>query len=221
MTSKYWICGFLSAVVLIYGCVNQTSKNRENGTITKLERNAVNSDSNIVKLETSMGDIMIKLDRQAAPVTTANFLEYAGEGFYDGTIFHRVIRGFMIQGGGFTTKMVEKEKRDPIVNEAKNGLSNKRGTIAMARQNDPDSATCQFFINHADNTPLDYIENSNPGYAVFGKVIEGMDVVEAIAAVKTTIRSATVNDPDGIIETKLEDVPVEPIVIKSVTIVPE
>ena len=209
MMKKYRICAILSAAVLIYGCADQTSNNQGSEKITKLERKAVNLDSNVVKLETSMGDIVIELNRQAAPVTTANFLEYAGAGFYDGTIFHRVIRGFMIQGGGFTTKMEKKETRDPIVNEAKNGLSNARGTIAMARTSDPDSATCQFFINHADNTPLDYAENRNPGYTVFGKVIEGMDVVDAIAAVKTTTR----NDKD--------DVPVEPVIIKSATIVPE
>ena len=209
MMKKYRICAILSAAVLIYGCADQTSNNQGSEKITKLERKAVNLDSNVVKLETSMGDIVIELNRQAAPVTTANFLEYAGAGFYDGTIFHRVIRGFMIQGGGFTTKMEKKETRDPIVNEAKNGLSNARGTIVMARTSDPDSATCQFFINHADNTPLDYAENRNPGYAVFGKVIEGMGVVDAIAAVKTTTR----NDMD--------DVPVEPVIIKSATIVPE
>ena len=221
MTRKYWFCGLLMVAVLICGCADQTSKKQGNEKITELERTAVDSQSNVVKLETSMGDIVIELDRQAAPVTTANFLEYAAEGFYDGTIFHRVIRGFMIQGGGFTTKMVQKKTRDPIVNEAKNGLSNKRGTIAMARQNDPDTATSQFFINHADNTPLDYVENQSPGYTVFGKVIEGMDIVETIATVKTTVRSATMNGPAGPIETKLEDVPVEPIVIKSATIVPE
>ena len=206
MTSQYWVCGLLMVAVILSGCAEQTSKKQGNEITTELERTAVDSKSNIVKLETSMGDIVIELDRQAAPVTTANFLEYTAEGFYDGTIFHRVIRGFMIQGGGFTTKMVQKETRDPIVNEAKNGLSNKRGTIAMARQNDPDSATCQFFINHGDNTPLDTVGG---GYAVFGKVIEGMDVVDAIAAVKTTTRNG------------YDDVPVEPVIIKSATIAPE
>jgi cyclophilin family peptidyl-prolyl cis-trans isomerase len=199
MTRKYWTCGLLIAVILIGGCADSMSN-------TKNERNAVNSDSKIVKLETSMGDIVIELDRPAAPVTTANFLEYTSEGFYDGTIFHRVIRGFMIQGGGFTKKMVKKETHDPIVNEAKNGLSNVRGTIAMARMDNPNSATCQFFINHQDNTPLDTVGG---GYAVFGKVIEGMDVVDAIAAVKTTTRKG------------YDDVPVEPVIIKSATIIPE
>jgi peptidyl-prolyl cis-trans isomerase A (cyclophilin A) len=204
MTRKYWTYGLLTAVILIGGCADSMSN-------TKNERNAVNSDSNIVTLETSMGDIVIELDRQAAPVTTANFLEYASEGFYDGTIFHRVMRGFMIQGGGFTKKMEKKKTHDPIVNEAKNGLSNTRGTIAMARMPDPNSATCQFFINHQDNTPLDTVGG---GYAVFGKVKEGMDVVDAIAAVKTTRRK----NKDG---DTMDDVPVEPVIIKSATIVPK
>jgi len=123
------------------------------------------------------------------------------------TIFHRVIPGFMIQGGGFTEQMEKKETREPIVNEASNGLGNERGTIAMARTNDPDSATGQFFINHANNRPLNYIENGNPGYAVFGKVIEGMDTVEAIASTKTTTRGG------------YQNVPEKPIVIKSATVV--
>ncbi|MHC4431008.1 MAG: peptidylprolyl isomerase [Planctomycetota bacterium] len=114
-----------------------------------------------VKLQTSAGDIVIGLDAQAAPVTVKNFLGYVRAGFYDGTIFHRVIHGFMIQGGGFTADMVQKETHDPIANEANNGLSNARGTIAMARSNDPDSATCQFFINHVDNPRLDYVANAN------------------------------------------------------------
>jgi len=117
--------------------------------------------------------------------------------------------------------MEKKKTHDPIVNEAKNGLSNVRGTIAMARSGDPNSATCQFFINHVDNTPLDYAKDQNPGYAVFGKVIKGMDVVDAIASVKTTTRSATVDGPTGPVKTTLDDVPVEPVIIKSATIVPE
>jgi cyclophilin family peptidyl-prolyl cis-trans isomerase len=214
MTNKYCICGLLTAVVLTIGCAEKISKTQPDEKEVGLERNAVDSKSNTVKLQTSMGDIVIELDRQAAPVTTANFLEYVGSGFYDGTIFHRVIRGFMIQGGGLTADMEEKQTRAPIVNEAKNGLSNTRGTIAMARKPDPNSATCQFFINHVDNTPLDYVDNTRPGYAVFGKVIEGMDVVDAIASVKTTTRKNKKGED-------MDDVPVEPIVIKSTTIVPE
>ena len=189
MISKSWFCGLLTAVVLVCGCDEEIKK-------AKVERN-------IVKLETSMGNIVIELNEQAAPVTVKNFLGYVEESFFDGTIFHRVIPGFMIQGGGFTTEMEQKETREPIINEAANGLKNERGTIAMARQNDPDSATCQFFINHRDNGSLNYVENGNPGYTVFGKVTEGMDVVDAIASVNTTTRMG------------MDDVPIEPVVIKS------
>ncbi|MBN2137223.1 MAG: peptidyl-prolyl cis-trans isomerase [Sedimentisphaerales bacterium] len=161
----------------------------------------------MVKLETSMGDIVIELNEAAAPVTTKNFLAYVENGFYDGTIFHRVIRDFMIQGGGFTAQMSRKGTNRPIVNEASNGLRNDRGTISMARTNDPDSATSQFFINHKDNKSLDYVPNGNPGYAVFGKVTAGMDVVDEIAAVQTTVRM------------RMRDVPVEPVVIKSAKVV--
>ena len=163
----------------------------------------------MVKVETSMGDIVIELNEQAAPVTVKNFLEYAEEGFFDGTIFHRVIRDFMIQGGGFTEQIEQKQTREPIINEANNGLSNAKGTIAMARTNDPDSATAQFFINHSNNDFLNYVENANPGYAVFGKTIEGMDVVDKIASVKTTT------------QTGMGDVPVEPVIIKSIKVVSE
>ncbi len=175
---------------------------------------AANSDPNQknlevkkVKLETSMGDIVIELNEKAAPVTVKNFLRYAEEGFYDGTIFHRVIPNFMIQGGGFKSDMQQKKTHEQIVNEAKNGLKNDRGTIAMARTNDPNSATAQFFINHKNNDFLNYSGAQNPGYAVFGKVIEGMDVVDKIAAVKTSQKG-----PHG-------DVPVEPVVIKSAKVI--
>ena len=188
MISKSWVCGLLTAVVLVCGCSEET---------------------NMVKLETSMGNIVIELNEQAAPVTVKNFLGYVEEGFFDGTIFHRVIPDFMIQGGGFTDQMVKKQTHDPIINEANNGLKNERGTIAMARTSDPNSATCQFFINHRDNGPLNYVENGNPGYAVFGKTIEGMDVVDAIASVKTTTRMG------------YNDVPVKPVVIKSARVVSE
>ncbi len=162
-----------------------------------------------VKLKTSMGDVIIELDRKATPVTTDNFLGYVREGFYDGTIFHRVISGFMIQGGGFTAEMKQKGTHQPIVNEAANGLKNSRGTIAMARTNNPNSATSQFFINHRDNTSLDYAGPGNPGYAVFGRVTEGIDVVDKIAAVRTTRKGP------------YDDVPVEPVVIISAKVVSE
>lgn len=140
-----------------------------------------------VKMVTTLGEMTIELDAAAAPITVKNFLEYVNDGTYDGTIFHRVIKGFMIQGGGMTKTMQSKPNNDPIVNEASNGLKNKRGSIAMARTANPDSATNQFFINHADNDFLDFRGPSPDkiGYAVFGKVTEGMDVVDKIAAVKT------------------------------------
>ena len=140
-----------------------------------------------VQFETIMGSITLELDDKNAPVTVGNFLEYVKSGHYVNTIFHRVIPSFMIQGGGFTPDMTQKATRGPIKNEAGNGLSNKRGTIAMARTSVVDSATCQFFINTVDNGFLNY-QNSTPagfGYCVFGQVIEGMDVVDKISAVQT------------------------------------
>lgn len=156
-----------------------------------------------VELTTSMGVIVLELDAEKAPRSVANFLAYVEEGFYDGLIFHRVIDGFMIQGGGFDKAMQKKETKPPITNEADNGVRNTRGTIAMARTNDPHSATAQFFINTVDNRPLDHRAKDTYGwgYAVFGKVIAGMDVVDAIAKVKTG-RSGV-----------YDNVPAEPVVI--------
>ncbi|WP_444921525.1 peptidylprolyl isomerase [Microbulbifer sp. CnH-101-G] len=130
-----------------------------------------------VELKTDMGVIQIELFAKEAPVTVKNFLTYTDSGFYDGIIFHRIVPGFVVQGGGFTFDFQRKETQDPIVNESANGLQNLRGTLSMARTNDPDSATSQFFINLVDNTRLDAQEDK-PGYAVFGRVVEGMDVVE-------------------------------------------
>ena len=161
-----------------------------------------------VKITTSMGEIVIELNAEKAPLTVENFLAYVNAKFYDGTIFHRVIPNFMIQGGGFTPEMQQKGTRSPIKNEASNGLKNLRGTIAMARTQSPDSATSQFFINHKDNPVLDYAGLGRDGYAVFGKVVKGMDVVDKIAAVPTTRRG-----PYG-------DVPVAPVVMQSVEINP-
>jgi peptidyl-prolyl cis-trans isomerase B (cyclophilin B) len=154
-----------------------------------------------VKLETSKGDIVIELNEEKAPVTVQNFLKYVRDGFYDGTIFHRVIPNFMIQGGGFNNQMMEKMTQDPIKNEADNGLSNDRGTIAMARTQDPDSATAQFFINHKDNAFLNHTGPSIQGwgYCVFGKVTDGMDVVDEIAGVKTTNRAGHSDVPEDTI----------------------
>ena len=140
-----------------------------------------------VKLQTSLGDVVIQLDREKAPVSVDNFLGYVKEGHYDGTIFHRIIAGFMAQGGGYTEQFKQKPTHPPIKNEANNGLLNQRGTVAMARTPDPDSATAQFFINFRDNGFLDY-KSSTPqgwGYAVFGKVVEGMDVVDKMATIPT------------------------------------
>jgi len=157
-----------------------------------------------VEMQTSMGTIIIELDSDKAPKTVQNFLQYAKDGFYNDTIFHRVIDGFMIQGGGFTKGFDQKKTRAPIPNEAKNGLKNQRGTIAMARTGDPHSATAQFFINHKDNAALDYPSSDGWGYAVFGKVTQGMDVVDKIAKLPTNSRGM------------FQDVPVESVFIKSV-----
>jgi peptidyl-prolyl cis-trans isomerase A (cyclophilin A) len=138
-----------------------------------------------VLLATSAGDITLQLDPDKAPKTVANFLDYVKAGHYDGTVFHRVIDGFMIQGGGFTEEMVQKPTRAPIPLEARNGLKNERGTVAMARTAVPDSATAQFFINLVDNPRLDYPNPDGNGYAVFGRVVAGMDVVDRIRTVET------------------------------------
>ena len=158
-----------------------------------------------VELSTSLGTIRLELYPDKAPITVENFLGYVTEGFFDGTIFHRVVPGFVIQGGGFTSEMVEKDTRPPIENEANNGVRNLRGTICMARTSDPHSATSQFFINTKDNPPLDHRDSSlrGWGYAVFGRVTEGMEVVEAIERV-----------PRGR-KNEYDDVPVDPIVIES------
>ena len=163
-----------------------------------------------VLMETSLGSITIELDQAKAPITVKNFLSYVDEKFYDGTIFHRVIGNFMIQGGGFTAEMQQKRAKAPIKNEAGNGLKNMTGTLAMARTNVVDSATAQFFINVVDNDFLDHQNTTSQGfgYAVFGKVIQGMDVVEKIKAVKTGSKMG------------FSDVPAEAVVIKSVKRVP-
>jgi len=157
----------------------------------------------IVVLKTSEGDITLELFADKAPVTVENFLDYVDSGFYEGTIFHRVIPNFMIQGGGFDQKMQKKSTNPPIKNESKNRLHNTRGTIAMARTNDPDSATAQFFINHRSNLSLDWAPGRQ-GYAVFGEVIDGMDVVDYIASIETARTGG------------MSDVPTEAIIIESV-----
>lgn len=162
-----------------------------------------------VKLETNYGDIIVRLDARKAPISTANFVQYVKSGFYDGTIFHRVIKNFMVQGGGFTSDLKQKETRAAIRNEADNGLKNKKYTIAMARTGEPHSATAQFFINTKDNDFLDF-KSQTPqgwGYAVFGKVVKGQEVVDKIAAVTTGKKGY------------YDDVPMENVIIKKAVIV--
>jgi peptidyl-prolyl cis-trans isomerase A (cyclophilin A) len=156
-----------------------------------------------VALETSEGRIVVELRADKAPKTVANFLQYVNDSFYDGTIFHRVIAGFMIQGGGFDAAMAEKPTRPPIPIESNNGLKNVRGAVAMARTGDPNSATAQFFINVVDNSRLDYPSFDGHGYTVFGNVVEGMQVIDKIRAVPTGRRGP------------FENVPVSPVVIKT------
>jgi len=221
MNSKFWtsmICVVLS-LVLLAGC----SRKKENVVNEKPdepqqaapaeEQKPIEPEPKgppTVKLETSMGNIVIELNDEKAPITVRNFLGYVNEGFYDGTIFHRVIRNFMIQGGGFNTNLAKKPTHEPIKNESSNGLKNDRGTIAMARTNDLDSATSQFFINHQDNAGLNY--PTRGGYAVFGKVVKGMDVVDAIAQVKTTEKA-------GMTMPGEQSFPVENVVIISAKVV--
>lgn len=162
----------------------------------------------VVEIQTNMGNIEVELNSEKAPNTVKNFLQYVNSNFYDGTIFHRVIKNFMIQGGGFTKDMSQKKTLSPISIESNNGLKNDKGTIAMARTSDPNSATCQFFINTKDNSFLNY---SSPtpqgyGYAVFGKVIKGMDVVDKIESVKTSSQNY------------MGDVPVEQVVIEKIVL---
>ena len=142
-------------------------------------------DKPVLQIETSLGTMVAELDAKKAPESVKSFLQYVDDKYYDGTIFHRVMKDFMIQGGGFTINMTRKPTREPVQNEAKNGLKNMRGTLAMARTSDPHSATSQFFINHRDNAFLDYPGQDGWGYAVFGKLISGEDVLDKIAAVKT------------------------------------
>jgi len=216
MWSRYWPFVLLGVVFITAGCESQVSEvaapQAEKQVVKRTEKKAdvagpKEGKQKMVRLETSLGDIVVELDEKAAPVTTANFLRYVEEGFYDGTIFHRVINDFMIQAGGYTVDMRAKQTHGAIVNEAANGLKNGRGTIAMARTSNPDSARSQFFINHRDNHFLNYQGPDKPGYTVFGKVVEGMNVVDKIAAVKTARRGGMLN------------VPVEPVVISTAKVV--
>ncbi|MCX7727334.1 MAG: peptidylprolyl isomerase [Chitinispirillaceae bacterium] len=163
----------------------------------------------MVSIMTNKGEIVVELDSAKAPITVKNFLDYVNSGFYDGTIFHRVIKGFMIQGGGFTPNLERKKTKEPIKNEANNRLSNRRGTIAMARTSEPHSATSQFFINTVDNYGLDFKNETMAGwgYCVFGRVIKGMEVVDSIENVPTTTKEM------------MQDVPVTPIIITKAKVI--
>ena len=198
---------FVPAMLVLAGCKNDTPQtettaetqdtqentdNSSDSTDTEASDNAAGDDkasdntggNPVIVIKTSKGDIKLELDRENAPITVDNFMSYVEDGFYDGTIFHRVINNFMVQGGGFTTDMQPKPTKDPIKNEADNGLKNDRGTIAMARTGVVDSATAQFFINHTDNDFLNHGKRDF-GYAVFGRVVDGIEVVDAIATVQT------------------------------------
>jgi peptidyl-prolyl cis-trans isomerase B (cyclophilin B) len=166
-----------------------------------------NSSQDKIKIQTSKGDIIIELNSKAAPKTVENFKTYVEEGFYDGTVFHRIIPDFMIQGGGFIDNGQQKQTHDPIILESNNGLSNKKYTIAMARTNSPNSATSQFFINTKDNSFLDYTP-INPGYAVFGKVINGFEIVDEIEKSQTTTKHGY-----------MADWPIEEIIIEKITFI--
>ena len=208
----------LAMMPLIAAC--QPNKEASKPAETAEKPAPVEAAASNVRLKTSKGDIVIELNAEKAPITVANFLEYVNKKHYDGTVFHRVMDGFMIQGGGFVLsdgKLVEKPTGKGIKNESQNGLKNDRGTIAMARTNDPDSATAQFFINVVDNQSLNY--PSMGGYAVFGKVVEGMDVVDKIKAVQTATKPLAMLHPTTgqKMEMPAENVPVEVVVISSAT----
>jgi cyclophilin family peptidyl-prolyl cis-trans isomerase len=181
---------------------NMTDQNAS--TSSEVTSSSEKSNSDYALIETSMGNIKIRLNNGLAPISVENFKKYINKEFYNGTLFHRVIPSFMIQGGGFDTKKVQKTTDDPIKNEAKNGLLNKRGTIAMARTMVVDSATSQFFINLVDNEFLNYKDDNNYGYAIFGEITEGMDVVDEIAKVKTGANG------------DMSDWPIDNVVIKSI-----
>ena len=213
MTGKLLCCGLIAMAVLFCGCAGETDTIDSNANEVKSEVKTVKvdpevktakSEKTMVKLQTNMGDIVIELNEEAAPLAVKNFLTYVEDGFYDGTIFHRVIRDFMIQAGGFPPQMTRPRTNPPIVNEASNGVKNDRGTIAMGQTpGNPDSATSHFFINHKNNDFLNFGGRSG-GYAVFGKVVNGMDIVDRIAMVRTN---------------KGNDAPFEQIVITSAKVV--
>ncbi|MBU3621710.1 peptidylprolyl isomerase [Polynucleobacter sp. CS-Odin-A6] len=179
--------------------------------VTSLLTSAVALAAPMVEFKTTMGNFVVELDSVKAPKTTANFLAYVNSGFYNGTIFHRVIDGFMIQGGGFTPDLAQKPTNAPVISEAQNGLKNQTYTIAMARTSDPDSATAQFFINVKDNEGLNYPNAMGNGYTVFGKVISGAQTIDAIRKVPTMIASTPKSG-------RMSDVPSKQVTIESATV---
>lgn len=189
---------FITLLTIFSGC--------DGGSDTKTVTEQKQGENTLVNISTNYGDIEVQLFDNEAPVTVENFLSYVKEDFYSGTVFHRVISGFMIQGGGFTTEMNQKETKEPIKNEAGNGLKNERGTLAMARTSDVNSATSQFFINLTDNEFLDHGVRDY-GYAVFGKVTGGMDVVDKIASVETRTSGY------------MQNIPAEPVIINSISVI--
>ena len=191
----------LSCVVASAGEIGVKVKN---GSGTVVFAKAFTVPAPRVVLQTTLGDITAELDPAAAPLSVNNFLQYVGSGFYSNTIFHRVIAGFVIQGGGFLSGMVPQLRSNPIALESDNGLHNLRGTLAMARTDEPNSATSQFYFNLVDNPALDFLDAANPGYAVFGKIVQGLDVMDAIGAVPTAAQSG------------FSDVPVTDVVVKAI-----
>lgn len=179
--------------------------------ITGVFANGIALAAPMVEFKTTMGNFVVDLDSVKAPKTTANFLAYVNSGFYNGTIFHRVIDGFMIQGGGFTPDLAQKQTNAPVVSEAQNGLKNQTYTIAMARTSDPDSATAQFFINVKDNEGLNYPNAMGNGYTVFGKVVSGSQTIDAIRKVPTMIASTPKSG-------RMSDVPSKQVIIESATV---
>jgi len=177
---------------------------------TSLLTSGISLAAPMVEFKTTMGNFVVDLDSVKAPKTTANFLAYVNSGFYNGTIFHRVIDGFMIQGGGFTPDLAQKTTNAPVASEAQNGLKNQTYTIAMARTSDPDSATAQFFINVKDNEGLNYPNAMGNGYTVFGKVVSGMQTIDAIRKVPTMVTAAKMG--------RMADVPSKPVIIESATV---
>lgn len=198
------------ACLALMGVLPMTARSDEEAATTAKEAGSM-SENPTVLMKTSKGDIVIEFYPDKAPITVQNFLQYTRDGFYNGTIFHRVIPGFVIQGGGLTPDLTKKDTRDPIKNEAGNGLKNLRGTLSMARTPDINSATSQFFVNLVDNKSLDHRDETarGYGYAVFGKVIEGMDIVDEIAKAQTTTKKGR------------PDVPVEAILIEKATVMGE